>query len=80
MVFLGMFGGQEIIVVAILILLMFGGKKLPELMRGLGKGIREFKNATNSIKEEIEEASPIREQKNLDKKEHNKEALNDKKA
>jgi len=80
MVFLGMFSGQEIIVVAALVLLLFGGKKLPELMRGLGKGIREFKNATNSIKEEIEEANPIKELKKIDEKENTKEDINDKKA
>jgi len=40
-------GGQELIFIAIAILLLFGGKKIPELMRGLGKGIREFKDAQN---------------------------------
>ena len=44
-IFLGILGGQEILIIAILILLMFGGKKIPELMRGLGKGIKEFKDA-----------------------------------
>jgi sec-independent protein translocase protein TatA len=42
---LAMIGAPEIIIVAILILLIFGGKKIPELMRGLGKGMREFKDA-----------------------------------
>ncbi|MHB1178413.1 MAG: Sec-independent protein translocase subunit TatA/TatB [Daejeonella sp.] len=38
-------GGPELILIAVVILFLFGGKKLPELMRGLGKGISEFKNA-----------------------------------
>jgi len=40
-------GGQELIFIALAILLLFGGKKIPELMRGLGKGVREFKEASN---------------------------------
>jgi sec-independent protein translocase protein TatA len=42
----GFIGPPEIIVIAILILLLFGGRKIPELMKGLGKGMKEFKNAT----------------------------------
>ncbi len=41
-----MFGTQEIILIAIIVLLLFGGRKIPELMRGLGTGIKEFKKAT----------------------------------
>ncbi len=48
-------GGSEIIVILFVILLLFGGKKIPELMRGLGKGIREFNTARNSIESEIRE-------------------------
>lgn len=44
---LGFLGGQELIIIALALLLLFGGKKIPELMRGLGKGIREFKDAQN---------------------------------
>jgi len=44
---LGFLGGQELIVIALALLLLFGGKKIPELMRGLGKGIREFKDASS---------------------------------
>jgi sec-independent protein translocase protein TatA len=51
--FLGM-GGQEIIIVALIVLLLFGGKKIPELMRGLGRGVREFKDAKDGIRSEIE--------------------------
>ena len=46
-------GPQELFLIAVLILLLFGGKKIPELMKGLGKGIREFNNAKNSIQSEI---------------------------
>ncbi len=52
---LGMPGGSELLVIAIIILLLFGGKKIPELMKGLGKGIREFNSAKASIKDELEE-------------------------
>ena len=42
-----MFGPQEIIIILIIVLLLFGGRKIPELMKGLGKGMKEFKKATN---------------------------------
>lgn len=45
-IFLGMVGPWQIAVVVVLVLLLFGGKKIPELMRGLGSGIKEFKDAT----------------------------------
>ena len=54
--FAAMPGGWEIVIIALLILLMFGAKKLPELARGLGQGIREFKGAVDGVKNEIEEA------------------------
>lgn len=43
----GMIGPQQIILIAIILILLFGAKKIPELMKGVGKGIKEFKNATN---------------------------------
>ena len=46
-------GGGEIMLIVIAILLLFGGKKLPELARGLGKGMREFKDASEGVKREI---------------------------
>lgn len=49
-------GGQEIFLVALFILLFFGAKKIPELMRGLGQGINEFKSATKDVKENIEKS------------------------
>lgn len=54
---LGMLGTNEIIIILIIVLLLFGGRKIPELMRGLGKGVREFNDAKNSVKKEIEESS-----------------------
>ena len=48
-------GGPEVFIVIFAILLLFGAKKIPELARGMGKGIREFKDATKEIKDEIEE-------------------------
>jgi len=46
-------GGPEMILIFVVVLLLFGGKKLPELARGLGKGLREFKDASDGIKREI---------------------------
>lgn len=50
-------GGQEIILVVLLFLLLFGGKKIPELMKGLGKGIRSFKDGLNEVNIDEEEKS-----------------------
>ena len=46
---LGIIGGQEILIIALIILVLFGGKKIPELMRGLGKGVKEFKDGTDGL-------------------------------
>ncbi len=51
---LSMPGGSEWILIVLVVLLLFGGKKIPELMRGLGRGMREFKDAKDNIKSEIE--------------------------
>jgi len=50
-----LFAPQHLILILLILVLMFGGKKIPELMRGLGKGIREFNDAKNDIKKGIEE-------------------------
>lgn len=48
-------GMTELLLIALVVLLLFGGKKIPELMRGLGKGIREFNDAKNNVRKEIED-------------------------
>ena len=57
--FLGMIGGPQIILIIEVVLLLFGGRKIPELMKGLGSGIKEFKNATK----EEEENPKVEEEK-----------------
>ena len=54
---LGVLGTNEIIIILIIVLLLFGGRKIPELMRGLGKGVREFNDAKTNVKREIEESA-----------------------
>jgi len=55
--FVGGLGGWEILLIVLVLVIFFGAKKIPELARGLGRGIREFKDATKEIKDEIEEGS-----------------------
>ncbi|AKX94053.1 Sec-independent protein translocase subunit TatA/TatB [Neomoorella thermoacetica] len=62
-------GAPELILILILALIIFGPGKLPEVGRALGKGIREFKNATNSVTEEIKEAAKIDDGNNNSDKE-----------
>ena len=50
---LGNLGTGEIIIIAIVVLLLFGGKKIPELMKGIGKGIRNFKEGVKGIEDDI---------------------------
>ena len=61
MLFISMPGGGEWIIILIVALLLFGGKKIPELMRGLGKGIREFNDAKTSVTRELEEGMKEKE-------------------
>jgi sec-independent protein translocase protein TatA len=51
---LGVLGTHEIIIILVIVLLLFGGRKIPELMRGLGRGVREFNDAKNNVRQEIE--------------------------
>ncbi|BBA16979.1 Sec-independent protein translocase subunit TatA/TatB [Blattabacterium cuenoti] len=60
---LGTFGTTEIVVIVILALLLFGGKKIPELMRGLGTGLKEFKKASEEEKEEKNSDSIVKKEK-----------------
>jgi sec-independent protein translocase protein TatA len=53
LLFVGGIGTSEILLIVFVLLLLFGGKKLPELLRGLGRGIRDFKDAVNEPVEEI---------------------------
>ena len=62
-IYLGMVGPWQIAIIVALVLLMFGGKKIPELMRGVGRGIREFNDAKSNIKNEIEEGMNEKEKK-----------------
>lgn len=61
---IGMPGGSEWIIIIMAIILFFGGKKIPELMKGIGKGVREFNDAKNSVQEEIK-AGMQAEEKNM---------------
>ncbi len=53
LLFLGNLGATEFVLIFLVVLLLFGGQKIPELMRGLGRGIREFNSAKNSVEDEI---------------------------
>lgn len=63
-IFLFSLGGPEMIVVLFAILLLFGGRKIPELMRGLGKGIKEFNSARATIETELKEGMKEMDEKN----------------
>lgn len=53
--FIGGIGMQEVLLIALVVLLFFGGKKIPELMKGIGKGVRSFKEGMNNVEKEIDE-------------------------
>lgn len=56
LLFLGNIGGSEVLIIAIVVLLLFGGKKIPELMKGLGKGVKSFKDGIKGLEDDIEGA------------------------
>lgn len=60
---MGPLGFNEILIIFIIVLLLFGGRKIPELMRGLGRGIREFNDAKSNVKREIEDGISEKDQK-----------------
>ena len=64
LLFLGNIGTGEIILIALVVLLLYGGKKIPELMRGLGKGIRSFKDGMNG--KEDSTAAKVKEEEKKD--------------
>lgn len=55
-ILLGIFGGQEMLFVLLIVILLFGAKKIPELMKGLGKGVAEYKRAKDEVMSEIDKA------------------------
>ncbi len=62
----GNLGTTELIIIVVIILLLFGGKKIPELMKGIGKGVRSYKEGLEDVKKEIEK--PINEETDDNKK------------
>lgn len=54
-VLLGILGGQELLFILVIVLVLFGGKKIPELMRGLGKGVGEYNKARNEVMDQVNE-------------------------
>ena len=62
--FIGGIGMQEVLLIALVVLLFFGGKKIPELMKGLGKGVRSFKEGMNDIEKDVKDTKdPSEEEK-----------------
>lgn len=62
--FLGGIGMQEILLIALIVLLFFGGRKIPELMKGIGKGVRSFKDGMSGLEKNLEtDSSTIKEDK-----------------
>ncbi|NMB37148.1 MAG: twin-arginine translocase TatA/TatE family subunit [Bacteroidales bacterium] len=59
----GSFGWQEILIIAFIVLLLFGGKKIPELMKGLGKGVRSFKEGMKDVEDEVKSIDDPKEEK-----------------
>lgn len=59
-----MLGTQEILVIALIVLLLFGGKKIPELMKGLGKGVKSFKDGENGVADETDKPSTDTKEQN----------------
>jgi len=67
LLFLGSLGAPEIVLIFLVVVLLFGGNKIPELMRGLGRGIREFNNAKNSVEDEIRQGMREADKKTIEK-------------
>lgn len=61
--FIGGIGMQEVLLIVLVVLLFFGGKKIPELMKGIGKGVRSFKEGMNNVEKEIDEIKGHRTKK-----------------
>lgn len=67
LLFMGL-GMQEIVFIALVVLLLFGGKKIPELMKGLGKGVRSFKEGINGIEDDLKDEDAQKKETNEEKK------------
>ena len=63
--FIGGIGMQEVLLIVLVVLLFFGGKKIPELMKGIGKGVRSFKEGMNNVEKEIDEIKDIEQKLSL---------------
>lgn len=61
----GTLGATEIIIIALIVLLLFGGKKIPELMKGIGKGVKSFKDGMKGIEDDIKDNGENKEEKKL---------------
>ena len=66
---LGVVGPWQVVIIALVIILLFGGKKIPELMKGLGKGVKSFKDGLNEVEKDIKDVdSTLKDDKSGDKK------------
>ena len=63
LILLGVIGPWQVVIIVALILVLFGGKKIPELMKGLGKGVRSFKEGVNNIEKDIENTTADQDKK-----------------
>lgn len=64
LLFFGNLGTGEIVLIALVVLLLFGGKKIPELMKGLGKGVKSFKDGINEVEKELKDEPKDTQTKN----------------
>ena len=71
LLFIGNLGTGEIIIIAIIVLLLFGGKKIPELMKGIGKGVKNFKDGVNGIEKDLNDEGKKPMADSTDNKDHN---------
>ncbi len=66
---LGVIGMWEVVIIALIVLLLFGGKKIPELMKGLGKGVKSFKDGLNEVEKDIKDVdATLKDDQSGDKK------------
>ena len=64
----GLIGGQEILVILLVVLIFFGGKKIPELMKGFGKGMREYKKAVSGLEDELSKETDEKQKEQAEEK------------